>query len=56
MVWAVRDGRLSPEAVQKGRELRTEYVIESGLTDGTVVVTDANNAVLKSGLRVSASD
>jgi hypothetical protein len=38
--------------IVKGMELRTEFVIESGLEEGDDVVTDANNDTLKNGLRV----
>ena len=52
MLWVVRNGRVQAAEVVKGVELRTEFVIESGLADGDAVVTDANNDALKNGLRV----
>jgi len=42
--------------VTVGMELRTETVIETGLTEGDFVVTDANNKDLKNGLRVKVGD
>ncbi|MCL2165975.1 MAG: HlyD family efflux transporter periplasmic adaptor subunit [Clostridiales bacterium] len=53
MVWVIRDGKALPVPVVKGMELRTSYVIESGLTAGEAVVTDANNEALKNGLKVT---
>ena len=52
MLWAVRADRARAVEVVKGMELRTEFVIESGLEEGDAVVTDANNDALKDGLRV----
>ena len=52
MLWLVRNGRVQATQVVKGMELRTEYVIESGLLEGDYVVTDANNDALKNGLKV----
>ena len=52
MIWVVRAGRILAAEVVTGMELRTETVIESGLEEGDAVVTDANNAALKNGLRV----
>ena len=54
MLWVVRDGRLQQLSVVPGHELRTEYVVESGLAEGDYIVTDANNRDLKDGLRVAA--
>ena len=54
MLWVVRGGKAQAIEVVKGMELRTEFVIESGLIAGDRVVTDANNDALKDGLRVKA--
>jgi HlyD family secretion protein len=51
-VWVVREGRAEQLEVQKGMELRTETVILSGIYAGDFVVTDANNAGLRAGVRV----
>jgi HlyD family secretion protein len=53
MLWIVRNGRARAEEVVKGMELRTEFVIESGIAEGDAVVTDANNKDLKNGLKVA---
>lgn len=54
MLWLVKDGRLLSSPVVSGPELRTEYIIESGVSDGDFIVTDANNKDLKDGLKVKA--
>ena len=52
MLWVVSGGTLEAIEVITGMELRTETVVESGLSEGDFVVTDANNRSLRSGLRV----
>ena len=52
MVWALRNGSIQATEVVTGMELRTEFVVESGLTEGDAVVTDANNDALREGLKV----
>ncbi|MCL1849441.1 MAG: HlyD family efflux transporter periplasmic adaptor subunit [Clostridiales bacterium] len=52
MLWVVRDGKAQAIQVTLGMELRTETVVESGLSDGDVVVTDANNGALKDGVKI----
>ena len=52
-VFVVRNGRAQPVAVEKGIELRTGYVIESGLIAGDIVINDANVSGLRAGARVS---
>ena len=52
MIWVVRDGAAQTIEVTLGMELRTETVVESGLADGDVIVTDANNTDLKIGVAV----
>ena len=60
MVWAVRAGAATAEGegevfaipVVTGMELRTDIIIESGLSEGDFVVNDANNADLANGVRV----
>jgi len=39
-------------SVRLGMELRTEAVVESGLSAGDVIVTDANNTALRNGVSV----
>jgi len=56
MLWLVRNGRAQAVQVVKGMELRTEFVIVSGLAEGDSVVTNANNDALKNGLRVVEVD
>lgn len=53
MLWLVDGGRLRAVPVQKGMELRTQYVIEDGLSPDSLVVSDANDKRLKDGLRVT---
>jgi HlyD family secretion protein len=52
MLWVIRDGRAQAAEVTTGMELRTEFVIESGLAEGDAIVTNADNDVLKNGLKV----
>ena len=52
MLWLVQGGKAQAVEVVTGMELRTEFVIESGLSEGDHVVSDANNQALKDGLRV----
>jgi HlyD family secretion protein len=53
-VWAVREGKLRRVPIEKGVELRDAYVILSGLTEGGVVVLDADNEALAEGKAFSA--
>jgi len=53
MLWVAEHGVLQAVEVTKGMELRTEFVILSGLAPDSFVVTDANNDALKDGLRVA---
>ena len=52
MLWVVRNGKANAIEVVKGMELRTEFVVTSGLGEGDFVVTDANNADLSEGKSV----
>jgi len=52
MLWVVRDGVAEAIEVTTGMELRTETVVESGLSEGDFVVTDANNSSLRNGVKV----
>jgi hypothetical protein len=38
--------------VQKGVELQTEFVIDRGLSEGVIVITDCNLSGLKEGVKV----
>ena len=55
MVWAVMDGEAQKVQVQKGIELRTEFVIEDGIGENSVVIADANVSGLKDGVRISSN-
>jgi len=54
MVWAVSgaEGTLRAVPVVTGMEMRTDVIIESGLSIGYFVVNNANNADLREGVRV----
>ena len=52
MVWVVFDGKAQKTQVQKGMELRTEFVIEGGLGKNSIVIADANVSGLKEGVRI----
>ncbi|MCL1878858.1 MAG: efflux RND transporter periplasmic adaptor subunit [Defluviitaleaceae bacterium] len=56
MVWVVSgsDGTAEARAVETGKELRTETVIISGLSEGDFVINDANNRDITQGTRVRA--
>lgn len=53
MVWIVQEGVVQKKQVQKGIELRTEFVIDSGLTQGDMVIVDCNIQGLKEGVKIS---
>lgn len=53
-VFVVKDGKARKIVVEKGIELRTEYVIESGLNAGDVIIDDANTAGIKDGTRIKS--
>ncbi|MCL2388484.1 MAG: efflux RND transporter periplasmic adaptor subunit [Defluviitaleaceae bacterium] len=56
-VWVVDgndNGTIESRAVTTGMELRTETIIESGLSEGDFVINDANNSDLRNGTRVRA--
>jgi HlyD family secretion protein len=53
MVWLVTSGGTAEAVpVVTGMELRTDIVIESGLSAGDFVINDANNADLRDGVKV----
>ena len=52
MLWIVRNGKAQKNQVQKGMELRTEFVIDAGLNQGDIVIDDSNVQGLKDGVRV----
>lgn len=54
-VFAVIDGAVKTTEVTLGTELRTERVITSGLSAGDIVITDANNADIAEGKKVTAA-
>lgn len=56
MLWLADNGRLRAVEVQKGMELRTQFVIEGGLAPDDLVVSDANDKLLKNGLRVGTEE
>ena len=51
-LWVVKNGKTQKIHVQKGMELRTEFVIESGLNSGDIVIVDANVKGLKNGVKI----
>jgi HlyD family secretion protein len=52
MVWIVQNGKAIKMPIQKGIELRTEFVIDHGLSEGVIVITDCNLSGLKEGIKV----
>ena len=54
MVFVVRNGKAQKVRVRKGMELRTEFVIDAGLSQGDTVITDSNVKGLKDGVRCQA--
>ncbi len=54
MVWVVRNGIANTVEVEKGVELQTETVIESGINEGDFVIKDANIAGLKEGVKIKS--
>jgi len=52
MVWVVIDGIAEEMMVVTGTQLRTDVVIEQGLSPGDFVINDANNPDLSDGVRV----
>lgn len=48
-VWVVQDGVLARRQVETGIETRDSYLIESGLAEGDLVVTDAADEALREG-------
>ena len=55
MVWVVMDGKAQKVQVQKGMELRTEFVIEDGIRENTIIIAEANVSGLKDGVRISSN-
>ena len=53
MVWTARDGKAAMAEVVKGRELRTSFIVESGLAAGDYVITDASDAGLREGVNIA---
>ena len=51
-LWVVKNGKTQKIHVQKGMELRTEFVIESGLNSGDIVIVDSNVKGLKNGVKI----
>lgn len=51
-VWVVEKDKLVSVKVELGKTLRSDTVIKSGLTEGSMVVTDGNGAGLKNGMSV----
>ena len=52
IVWAVRNGTVNAVPVETGLTVRTDIIIESGLSGVDFVVNDANNPDLRDGARV----
>ena len=53
-VWEISDGVLKKTDVIKGMELTNDIVIESGLSEGSMVVSDSTLKELKEGINVTA--
>jgi len=55
MVWVARgeSGAIEARVVEVGVELRTDIIIESGLSAGEFVINNANNSDLREGMRVT---
>jgi len=51
-VWIIQEGAVQLRQIVKGVETRDGYIIEAGLQDGSVVVTDADNGTISQGKRV----
>ncbi|MDR2940047.1 MAG: HlyD family efflux transporter periplasmic adaptor subunit [Clostridiales bacterium] len=56
MVWAIRDGVLVMAPIKKGMELRTDYVVEGGLSENEYVVKDANEKELTEGRKAAGPE
>jgi len=56
MLWVIKDGKAVMTEVVKGLELRTEFVVESGIFEGDVVIADASVSGLKEGANVTPAD
>ncbi|MCL2456763.1 MAG: HlyD family efflux transporter periplasmic adaptor subunit [Defluviitaleaceae bacterium] len=52
MVWLAKNGTAHAVTVVTGTELRTEIIVENGLSAGDLIINDANNADLREGVRV----
>lgn len=52
VVWVIKDGKAIMTEVTKGRELRADFVVESGLSSGDYVITDADTEGLTDGANV----
>lgn len=52
MVWVIENGAAAFRQIEKGVETREGYAVNSGLSSGEVVITDANTDGLKEGKRV----
>ncbi|MCL2472073.1 MAG: HlyD family efflux transporter periplasmic adaptor subunit [Treponema sp.] len=51
-VWAVKNGKAQKIQVQKGMELRSEFVIENGLTQNDIIINDSNLKGLRDGVKI----
>ena len=47
------DGKLETREIHKGRELRTEFVVENGVAVGDFVLTSADESGIREGVRVA---
>ncbi len=52
-VWVVNDGKAELRQVELGTELRTGFIVNNGLEDGSVVIKDANDKAIKEGVRIN---
>lgn len=51
-LWVVENGKAKMRNVEKGTELRTETVIEQGVSAGEIVIIKADDSAIKEGVRV----
>ncbi len=56
MVWVIKDDKLKLTPVEKGRELRTDFVIDTGLSENDIVVKDANEKDLDEGKKAKGAE
>lgn len=56
MIWIVSNNKIDTKEVKLGLELRTEYIIEQGLTPNDIIIKDADIEGLKKGVSIKTSE